>query len=244
VVSPADRSAVLEVVGPEDGTAVLYFHGAASARDFGPSDDLCHRTGVRLFRFRRPGYDQSEARPSASLVDVAEQALAALASHGERSVAVLGWSGGGPYALASLFAPSATGNLNVNKVGLISSWAPMNPPHPGLPSGVRFFMKAAQALPRPLLRASLAVTGRRTVGHADDIRRVARAWGFEFGELPIGLQIVAWHATNDTNVPIEPWRNQDRVSLREEPGDWHVPDERIWEAILRWTTSANGHAST
>ena len=97
-------AANLEVVGSENGLAVLYFHGAASVRDFGPSDELCIRSGIRLFRFCRPGYDNSAARPSASLIDVAKDALSILVSMGIESVVVLGWSGGGPYALASVFA--------------------------------------------------------------------------------------------------------------------------------------------
>jgi pimeloyl-ACP methyl ester carboxylesterase len=141
-------AANLEVVGSEGGLAVLYFHGAASVRDFGPSDELCKRSGIRLFRFCRPGYDNSVARPSASLVDVAEDALSILVSRGIESVVVLGWSGGGPYALAFVFAKTRI----VSKVGLIASWAPMSPPDPGLPVGVRFFMRAALVLPRPLLR--------------------------------------------------------------------------------------------
>lgn len=226
-------AANLEVVGSENGLAVLYFHGAASVRDFGPSDELCIRSGIRLFRFCRPGYDNSAARPSASLIDVAEDALSILVSMGIESVVVLGWSGGGPYALASVFAKTHI----VSKVGLIASWAPMSPPDPGLPGGVRFFMKAAQVLSRPLLRVALAATGRRTAGHVDDIRRVARPWGFAISELPSSPPVHAWHATNDPNVPIGPWRNQSTITLHEHSGNWHETSEPVWEEIFDWAKS-------
>jgi pimeloyl-ACP methyl ester carboxylesterase len=223
-------TANLEVVGSEDGLAVLYFHGAASVRDFGPSDELCKRSGIRLFRFCRPGYDNFVARPSASLVDVAEDALSILVSMGIESVVVLGWSGGGPYALASVFAKSRI----VSKVGLIASWAPMSPPDPALPGGVRFFMKAAQVLPRPLLQVALAATGRRTAGHVDDIRRVARPWGFALSELPSLPPAAVWHAADDPNVPITPWRNKVNVALHEQEGKWHKPSETVWTEVFDW----------
>jgi pimeloyl-ACP methyl ester carboxylesterase len=226
-------AANLEVVGSENGLAVLYLHGAASVRDFGPSDELCKRSGIRLFRFCRPGYDNSVARPSASLVDVAEDALSILVSMGIESVVVLGWSGGGPYALASVFAKTRI----VSKVGLIASWAPMFPPDPGLPGGVRFFMKAAQVLPRPLLQVALAATGRRTAGHVDDIRRVARPWGFALSELPSLPPVGVWHAADDPNVPIEPWRNQVTVALHEHEGNWHEPSETVWTEVFDWAKS-------
>jgi pimeloyl-ACP methyl ester carboxylesterase len=231
-------AANLEVVGSEDGLAVLYFHGAASVRDFGPSDELRKRSGIRLFRFCRPGYDNSAARPSASLIDVAEDALSILVSMGIESVVVLGWSGGGPYALASMFAKTRI----VSKVGLIASWAPMSPPDPGLPDGVRFFMKAAQVLPRPLLRVALAATGRRTAGHADDIRRVARPWGFALSELPSLPPVAVWHATNDPNVPIKPWQNQATVALHEHDGQWHEPSETVWVEVFDWAKSRSASA--
>jgi hypothetical protein len=219
-----------EVVGPDDGVPVLYFHGAASARDIGPSDGLCSQAGIRLFRFCRPGYDDAPADSKASLADVAEQALSSMAEQGNTDVTVLGWSGGGPYALASAFGPAGI----VAKIGLVASWAPMQPPHPKLPGGVRFFMKAAQVLPRPLLRLALGATGRRTTGHVDDIRRIGRSWGFALEDLPPGIPIRAWHSADDNNVPIDPWRLQNRIALQESAGNWHEPTEATWLEILNW----------
>lgn len=45
-------------------------------------------------------------------------------------------------------------------------------------------------------------------GHADDIRRVGRSWGFALEDLPPGIPIRAWHSADDENVPIDPWRSQ------------------------------------
>jgi hypothetical protein len=98
-------------------------------------------------------------------------------------------------------------------------------------------MKAAQVLPRPLLQVALAATGRRTTGHVDDIRRVARPWGFALNELPSLSPVETWHATDDPNVPIEPWRNQDKISLHEHLGKWHEPSETVWAEVFDWAKS-------
>ncbi len=219
--------------GPDDGVPVLYFHGASATPDCGPSDDLCFRDGIRLIRFCRPGYGNIPARPTASLIDIAESALSQIADLGLHRVSVLGWSGGGSYALASALAPTKI----VDKVAIVASWAPMQPPHPNLPGGVKLFMKAAQVLPRTLFRSPLVATGRRTVGHADDIRRVARPWGFEVDGLPAHVPVAAWHSTGDHSVPVEPWRNCARISLDESPGEWHEPHDETWAAIFDWVTA-------
>jgi hypothetical protein len=53
------------------------------------------------------------------------------------------------------------------------------------------------------------------VGRVDDIRRVARPGGFDLHNSPRETPSDAWRATNDSSVPINPWRNQNYVSLRE-----------------------------
>ena len=217
--------------GDPDGVAVLYFHGAASRVDPGPSDELCRAAGVRLLRHIRPGYDGLPPEPDLSLTEVARAAVdeATLVCGGP--LAVLGWSGGGPYALAA----AASAPSMVSSTALVSAWAPMNPPDSGLPLAVRAFTLLSQRMPRPVLALVLAAVGRRTPGHVDDIRRVAADWEIEIGE--IGPPVVCWHATADASVPIGPWRAAD-VALHEVDGTWHDPPDHVWAEVLAFATSS------
>jgi hypothetical protein len=77
------------------------------------------------------------------------------------------------------------------------------------------------------------------VGHVDDILRVARPWGFDLHDSPRETPIAARRATNDSSVPIDPWRSQNHVSLREHDADWHEPNDAVWTEILHWATNPN-----
>lgn len=216
-----------------EGVPVLYFHGAASKRDLGPDDAACDSAGVRLLRHIRPGYEGTEASPGSDLRDVAGDALDAAAEIGCERLVVMGWSGGGPYALAA----ASLGRSAVLGVGVLASWAPMDPPAPGLPVGVRAFMRLGRWAPRPVLRATMGAAGFRTDGHVDDVRRVARPWGFSPGDAAAHLPVVAWHREADTDVPIEPWRRTDGVDLVSLPGCDHSPSRTMWDEALRWAAS-------
>ena len=212
---------VLQVreVGASDGPAVLYFHGTAATADEGPDASTVLASGVRMFLVRRPGYGAEPPKPRASL-----------AALGVTELISLGWSGGGPYALASAVAAPSI----VRGVGLVASWAPMDPPHPGLPRSVRSVMSIARWLPRPALRVTLALTGRRNPGQVDDIRRTARPWGFTPDDVAAGVPVVVWHSEDDEEVPIEPWTQVDGIELRHLAGGRHDPDSATWQEVLDW----------
>lgn len=86
--------------GPEDAPAVLYFHGAGASALARPPGDVGTAAGVRLVCVERPGIGDSDPAPHRTIAswpaDVAEVADAL----GLESFAVLGWSAGGPHALA------------------------------------------------------------------------------------------------------------------------------------------------
>lgn len=209
----------------------MYFHGTAPTSDSGPSPSIAVEAGVRLFLPTRPGYGTTLPRPAASLQEVAADTISAVVDRGARSIVAMGWSGGGPYALAAAVAAPSI----VSKVALLASWAPMEPPHPGLPFGVRVFMRLAQVLPRPALAAAMAVTGRRTPGHIDDVRRVARPWGFNLEDATRVAQVAGWHAEDDPEVPIEPWQAAG-VELRPGSPGTHKPSQDLWIDVLRWAS--------
>ena len=221
-------------VGAVGGRPVLHFHGAASSADDGPSAELCEQLGVRLLRHRRPGYNSAENRPNASLVEVASAVLSETKALGIASIPVLGWSGGGPYALAAAVSDPST----VTRVALIASWAPMRPPHPDLPAGVKFFMKLSRHVPRRVFALAFAATGRTTPGHVDDVRRVAAEWGFTPAAVAPRTPVSVWHSNSDNRVPIGPWRNTPGVDAYFVDGNWHDPPEHIWhDALVRLVAS-------
>jgi pimeloyl-ACP methyl ester carboxylesterase len=89
----------------EHGTGdllVVYHHGTSVAGPIPAA--LCHsadRHGVRLVEFVRPGYGASTRMIGRSVADIASIS-ARLAQHvGASRFACLGWSGGGPHALAT-----------------------------------------------------------------------------------------------------------------------------------------------
>lgn len=90
--------------GEPGGLPVLYLHGAPGSRvEAGPqsafADDL-RASGVRFIGIDRPGYGLSTACPGRRVVDVVPDAASFADRLGLDRFAVVGWSCGGPPALA------------------------------------------------------------------------------------------------------------------------------------------------
>ena len=99
------RTLEVLVRGPEDGLALLFHWGTPQgAVPFGilerPADDR----NLRVISYSRPGYGTSSPRPngatSATVADDAADSAAVLDHLGVGEFVTLGWSGGGPRALA------------------------------------------------------------------------------------------------------------------------------------------------
>ena len=90
--------------GARDGRPVLYLHGAPGSIVEGagsPYHEEYARAGVRLISMERAGYGISTAPPSRRFVDIVPDVRALAAHFGLLDdFAVLGWSTGGPHALA------------------------------------------------------------------------------------------------------------------------------------------------
>ncbi len=106
--------------GTPGGSPVLHFHGTPGSRlEMAWADEEVARAGVHLATFDRPGYGLSTPVPF-TLSSVTRLALG-LADHlGWDRFATMGWSGGGPFALAT--AAMAPGR--VSAVGVISGAGP------------------------------------------------------------------------------------------------------------------------
>lgn len=88
--------------GDPQGAVMFYHHGWPSARVQGVlMDDIAKRHGLRIIAPDRPGIGLSEFQPKRTLLDWPET-LKELAAHvGADKFHLMGWSGGGPYVLAT-----------------------------------------------------------------------------------------------------------------------------------------------
>jgi pimeloyl-ACP methyl ester carboxylesterase len=89
------------VAGPENGTPLVLHYGTPSAAvSFPPMIDAAAKLGLRAVIYSRPGYGDSTERPGRTVADAAADTAAVLDSLGAGEFVTLGWSGGGPHALA------------------------------------------------------------------------------------------------------------------------------------------------
>lgn len=139
--------------GPSDGRPVFFLHGLPSCRleaEGIASAGLLEEVRVRLIVPDRPGFGRSSAAPGRTILSYLDD-IEALALHlgledGEQGVckavpqpgqrrkgyAVIGGSGGGPYAAACAFEASQAGRRfsNLLKVGLFAAAPPYVSPVP------------------------------------------------------------------------------------------------------------------
>jgi pimeloyl-ACP methyl ester carboxylesterase len=87
--------------GPVDGQLVLFFHGRPGSRLFCPDLAATERAGVRLISYDRAGYGRSDPNGTApTWRTMVADAVELLDYLDTAQAAVIGWSGGGPLALA------------------------------------------------------------------------------------------------------------------------------------------------
>jgi pimeloyl-ACP methyl ester carboxylesterase len=92
-------------VGPEDGLPLLYHGGTPSAAvPFDTRDRAATAAGLRLITYSRPGYGASTPRADRDrewrIADDVADSVTLLDALGIGDFVTLGWSGGGPRALA------------------------------------------------------------------------------------------------------------------------------------------------
>lgn len=87
--------------GAPEGRTLLFHDGTPSAAvDFPQLDEAAEALNLRLLSWSRPGYAGSSPRPGRTVADVVADGELVFADLGIRDYVVLGWSGGGPHALA------------------------------------------------------------------------------------------------------------------------------------------------
>jgi pimeloyl-ACP methyl ester carboxylesterase len=199
-------------VGDRAGTPVVYLHGGGDSRlSRHPDDSIAADLGVRLLAVDRCG----PAVRRRTLRRWAEDVAPLLPV---QRFSVIGWSAGGPHALAL----AAVAPERVSRVALVASM----PPHGGersLPRDVQRVMRLARLAPRlaarPLERwgrVPPAATGAAATdeayarGRVESFRHgglwlarelayLARPWGFELGD--VRVPVTLWWGTEDRVCP-------------------------------------------
>jgi pimeloyl-ACP methyl ester carboxylesterase len=146
--------------GDPTGTPVLVCHGSAESRLLEIEPEWTAAQGLRVITPDRPGFGGSEPLEDRSVLGWADDAADLADAIGIDQFSTLGWSGGGPHALAVAFALGE----RVRSVALVGSFAP-----------IALVPGAYDALP-PTMRvlADLAPTDPR--GTAALVAEVAKEW--------------------------------------------------------------------
>jgi pimeloyl-ACP methyl ester carboxylesterase len=98
---PDGRSLDVYLAGREDDIPLLFITGTPTAGiPYQPFLENLAERGMRYVSFSRPGYGSSTRRPGRSVTDFVEDASSVLEQAGADRFYVIGWSGGGPHALA------------------------------------------------------------------------------------------------------------------------------------------------
>lgn len=105
LVLPDGRRVACAEYGDIGGLPVLALHGTPGSRlMFALADKAARDRGIRLIAPERPGYGLSDYRRSENLAQIAEDLSAVADAYGLGRFAVIGVSGGGPYAVAAAAA--------------------------------------------------------------------------------------------------------------------------------------------
>jgi pimeloyl-ACP methyl ester carboxylesterase len=101
ITSGDGRALCVESAGDVGGRPVVVHHGTPGSR-YLPDDWVADAAadGVRLLSYDRPGYGGSAPQPGRTVADCASDVRAIADQFGYDRLAVWGWSGGGPHALA------------------------------------------------------------------------------------------------------------------------------------------------
>lgn len=95
------RQLEVRSAGPANSEVLLFHHGTpGTATPYLPMVELATAKGLRAVSYSRPGYATSTRHNGRSVADAASDSAAVLDALGVSTFRTIGWSGGGPHALA------------------------------------------------------------------------------------------------------------------------------------------------
>lgn len=154
IALPNGRKIGAAEYGSPTGFPLLFFHGTPSSR-INPTVDVLHNliqrknaSPFRVIALERPGYGESDPQPDYTLRDWTEDTVRVADLLELERFAVLGVSGGGPYAVAvSQAAPE-----RVTKTAVLSGMGPLDIPElrDSLPEAELMMLHAAEHAPEKL----------------------------------------------------------------------------------------------
>lgn len=223
---PDGRTLSYATGGDPDGRPVVVHHGTPGSRLFGallsaPAAEV----GVRLVVPDRPGYGRSSPAPDEwSWEDWPADLGALLDAASIDRAGALGFSGGGPFALA------AASDDRVTRVGLVSSVVPPAENALATLASVPFALRALFRFSKAFASFSGpdAVVSQYTDRSVSDAVAEAVAADFHEALAPgaraverenrafasasldtdsVGVPVHAWHGTSDENTPLSPVRS-------------------------------------
>ncbi|KTG09571.1 alpha/beta hydrolase [Haloprofundus marisrubri] len=212
--------------GVSDGRPVVFLHGTPGSHLLGALfDDAARRNGVRLIAPDRPGYGRSTPWPGRTLRDTGTFVTAVLDHAGVSSAGAVGFSGGGPHALAL----AATHGGRVESVDIVAGATP-----PALeantPAVRRVLATMAHRTPS-LLSGLLRVQGwvARRASPAVVVSQYTTAEGV--AELDDG---VAELVRRDFAESVEGGQSGAVTEFRLLADTWDVPLERVGHPVRLW----------
>jgi pimeloyl-ACP methyl ester carboxylesterase len=132
--------------GDPGGKAVFYFHGSGGSRLGHPTEpSILTDLQLRLVAVDRPGHGLSDPQPERTLLDWPDDIGQLADQLGLETFYVMGWSAGGPHALACAYKMPR----RVLAAAIVSGIAPPERPNPyqGLPIPNRILMFGGRRLP-------------------------------------------------------------------------------------------------
>jgi pimeloyl-ACP methyl ester carboxylesterase len=101
LAGPLGRAIEVELAGPDDGEVLILHTGTPQAGTlFGPLVEAGAGRGLRHLAYSRPGYAGSQRHRGRTVADCAADVVAIVDQLRVEHFFVVGWSGGGPHALA------------------------------------------------------------------------------------------------------------------------------------------------
>lgn len=162
------RSLAYAEWGDLGGRPVVLLLGTPGSRLLCPDADATEALGVRLITIDRPGYGRSDPQPNLSLLSWVDDYAELHDLLGLRPCPIVGWSGGGKYALACAVSTPAL----VSSVGLAASSGPLDE----VPDGWGEEDRSLSDLLRRERAAGVEAITKRCQGYADEPASMFAGW--------------------------------------------------------------------